>query len=132
MMMAKNSIRLQFNKTYFALTVLLFCIEVLIALYVHDAIIRPYIGDVLVVILIYCFIKSFLEIRVITAAVFVLLFSFGVETLQYLAIVDKLHLQNSNIACTVIGTSFSWIDILTYVIGIGIVLLVEKLNKKSY
>ncbi|WP_264521308.1 DUF2809 domain-containing protein [Flavobacterium sp. N1994] len=130
--MVKNSLKLQFHKTYFALTVLLFCIEVLIAMYVHDTIVRPYIGDVLVVILIYCFIKSFLDLKVITAAIFVLLFSFGVETLQYLAIVDKLHLQNSKMARTVIGTSFSWIDILTYVIGIGMVLLVEKTVKKSY
>ena len=61
-------------------------------------------------------------------AVFVLLFAFGVETLQYLNIVDKLGLQNSKIARTVIGTSFSWIDILTYIIGISIVLLVENSN----
>lgn len=119
---------LKFNKIYFGLTILIFIIEVLIALYVHDTIIRPYIGDVLVVILIYCFVKSFLKIKVMPTAVFVLLFAFGVETLQYLNIVDKLGLQNSKIARTVIGTSFSWIDILTYIIGISIVLLVENSN----
>ncbi|WP_092559518.1 hypothetical protein [Anaeromicropila populeti] len=33
-------------------------IEVLIARYVHDTVIRPYIGDVLVVIVLYCLVRS--------------------------------------------------------------------------
>ena len=40
-------------------TVILLLTEVLIALYVHDAFVRPYIGDVLVVIVIYTFIRIF-------------------------------------------------------------------------
>lgn len=117
---------LTFNKKYFGLTILLFVIEVLIALFVHDSIIRPYIGDVLVVILIYCFIKSFLKLPVLPVAVFVLLFSFGIEFLQYLNIVEKLGLQNSKIARTVIGTSFAWIDLVCYIAGIIIVIIAEK------
>lgn len=117
---------LTFNKKYFSLTILIFTTEVLIALFVHDAIIRPYIGDVLVVILIYCFIKSFLKLPVLPVALFVLLFSFGVEFLQYLNIVEKLGLQNSKIARTVIGTSFAWIDLVCYIAGIIIVLITEK------
>lgn len=117
---------LTFNKKYFGLTILFFVIEVLIALYVHDTIIRPYVGDVLVVILIYCFIKSFLKLPVLQVALFVLLFSFGVEFLQYLNIVEKLGLQNSKTARTVIGTSFAWIDLVCYIAGIIIVLIPEK------
>jgi hypothetical protein len=117
---------LTFNKKYFGLTILFFVIEVLIALYVHDTIIRPYVGDVLVVILIYCFIKSFLKLPVLQVALFVLLFSFGVEFLQYLNIVEKLGLQNSKTARTVIGTSFAWIDLVCYIAGILIILIAEK------
>ncbi|UPT70718.1 MAG: DUF2809 domain-containing protein [Flavobacterium sp. JAD_PAG50586_2] len=105
--------------------------EVLIALFVHDTIIRPYVGDLLVVILIYCFIKSFLDVRVFPAAIFVLLFSFGVELLQYFTIVEKLGLQNSKVASTIIGTSFEWIDILAYLVGIIIVLVIEKARPKN-
>nr|WP_315153196.1 DUF2809 domain-containing protein [uncultured Flavobacterium sp.] len=122
---------LTFNKKYFGLTILLFVIEVLIALYVHDAIIRPYIGDVLVVILIYCFIKSFLKLPVLPVALFVLLFSFSVEFLQYLNIVGKLGLQNSKIARTVIGTSFAWIDLVCYIAGIIIVIIAEEDSRKT-
>ena len=35
-------------------------IEIIIGVYIHDAFIRPYIGDVLVVILICCFIRIFI------------------------------------------------------------------------
>lgn len=115
-----------FNKKYFGFTILIFLIEVLIALYVNDSFVRPYLGDVLVVILIYCFLKSFLKLSVLTAAIAVLVFSFTIEFLQSLNIVEKLGLEKSKIARTVIGTSFSWIDLLTYIIGITIVLIIEK------
>lgn len=116
---------LGFNKTYFGFAILIFLIEVLIALFVNDAFVRPYLGDVLVVILIYCFLKSFLKVSVLPAAVFVLLFSFTIEFLQFLNIVEKLSLENSKIARTVIGTSFSWMDLLMYVVGIMVVIIVE-------
>jgi hypothetical protein len=122
---------LKFNKTYFVLAILLFITEALIALYVRDTIVRPYVGDILVVILIYCFIKSFLEARVMTVAVFVLLFAFGIETLQYINIAGKLKLSESGVARTAIGTSFEWMDILCYIAGILIVLAAEKLRKKT-
>ena len=117
---------LAFNKNYFGLAILFFCIEVLIALFLNDSVIRPYLGDVLVVILIYCLLKSFVQLPVLTAAIFVLIFSFAIEFLQFLNIVEILQLEKSKIARTVIGTSFSWIDLLTYVVGIAIVIIVEK------
>ena len=78
---------LKFNPWYFLVACLLFIIEVFIAIYIHDEIIRPFIGDLLVVILIYCAIKAFLNTKLYPTAIFVLLFSFGIETLQYFNIV---------------------------------------------
>jgi len=117
---------LTFNKNYFGLAILIFTIEVLIALFVRDNFVRPYLGDVLVVILIYCFVKSFLRMPVFTLAILVLVFSFTIEFLQYLNIVEKLGLQKSAIARTVIGTSFVWIDLVAYMAGIAIILVIEK------
>ena len=122
---------LTFNKNYFGLFLLFFCIEVLIALFVHDDFVRPYLGDFFVVILIYCFIKSFIRLTVFEAAVSVLLFAFIIEFLQFLNIVEILHLEKNKIAKTVLGTSFSWMDMLTYVIGIAIVLIIENALKKK-
>lgn len=125
---------LKFNKYYFLLTILLFLTEVLIALYVHDRFVRPYVGDVLVVILIYTFIKSFVKLPVLPVALFVLAFSFTIEVLQYFKVVELLGLGHSAIARTVIGTSFAWIDLVAYTAGFVIVLLVEKygLRKNLY
>ncbi|WP_412476310.1 DUF2809 domain-containing protein [Flavobacterium sp. TBRC 19031] len=122
---------LHFNKTYFGLTAILFLIEVVIALFVKDKFIRPYLGDLLVVILIYCFVKSFVKISVFKTALGVLLFAFTIEILQYCSLVKKLKLQHNTVAKTVIGTSFSWEDILAYIAGILIVLIAEKQCKQA-
>lgn len=115
----------QFNKRYFLLTLLLFIVEVLIAMYVHDPIVRPYIGDVLVVILLYCFVRSFLRTPVVPTAIAVLLFSFLIETLQYFQIGHRLGLEHSQVAMTIIGSSFEWIDLIAYTAGFAIVLFIE-------
>lgn len=120
---------LQFNQKYFAVTLLLFLIEILIALFVHDKFVRPYVGDFLVVILIYCFLKSFLNLSVWIAAFIVLLFSFSIEIMQYFNAIEKLGLQNSAIAKAILGNSFSWIDLLAYGIGILTVISIEKYTK---
>ncbi|MBN8878954.1 MAG: DUF2809 domain-containing protein [Sphingobacteriales bacterium] len=120
----------RFNKTYFLLAVLLFVIEVLIALYMHDRIIRPYIGDLLVVILLYCFVRAFVSISPVKIVIGVLLFSYLIEVLQYLKLVKLLGLQHSRIANVVIGNLFEWMDLVAYTVGIIIVLAVEKYRKQ--
>src|SRR5688500_18670850 len=96
--------RIAFNKNYFILAVFIFVIEVLIAMYVKDRIIRPYVGDVLVVIMIYCFVRSFFNAPIFKVALGVLIFAFTIETLQYIRVVHVLGLQRSKLARTVIGT----------------------------
>ena len=120
-----------FNKKYFALTILLLLTEVIIGVYLHDAIIRPYGGDFLVVILIYCFVKSFLKLPVIKAAVYVLLFAYAVEVSQYFKLAVHLGLKHSTVANIILGNSFSWVDMLAYTLGILLVVLVEKIVSKQ-
>jgi hypothetical protein len=117
--------KLLFNKQYFSLTLLLFTIEIMIAKYVYDDFVRPYIGDMLVVILIYCFVKTFINTKLIPTAMLVLLFAYFIEALQYFKIVNILGLQQYKLARIIIGISFSWVDILMYTIGIGIVIFVS-------
>jgi hypothetical protein len=120
-----------YNKTYFVLSILLLAVEIFIALYVHDQIIRPYLGDVLVVILLYCFVKSFFNLPDIHTAVAVLFFSYLIETLQHFNIVKRLGLENSSLANTVIGNYFTWIDILAYTLGFLIVFGLEKILSRN-
>jgi hypothetical protein len=120
-----------FYLKYFIATVLLFLIEIVIAVYAHDAFIRPYGGDFLVVILIYCMVKSFFNTPVYKTALYVLLFSYLMEGLQYIGIVNILGLAHSRIARIIIGTSFAWTDILMYTLGILLVLLLETAINKA-
>ncbi|MEO6455833.1 MAG: DUF2809 domain-containing protein [Ginsengibacter sp.] len=117
---------LKFNRRYFIFAVLIFVIEILIAKFAHDRIIRPHVGDFLVVILIYCFIKSFIEAPVLLTALSVLIFSYAVETLQYFNIVSRLGLQKSKVAKIIIGNSFGLIDLIAYTAGIALVVYLEK------
>ena len=120
----------QFNRNYFILTILLFLTEIAIAMYVHDDFIRPYFGDFLVVILLYCFVKSFIKFSVLVAASLVLIFSFAIEIAQYFNMVEKLGLKHSKIARVVLGNSFAWMDLLAYVLGILTVISIETLHLK--
>ncbi len=123
---------LLFNRTYFIWTALLLVTEILIGVYMHDAIIRPYGGDFLVVILIYCLVKSFLNTPPMATALGVLLFAYLVEGLQYIHIIRILGLEKYALARVIIGTSFAWTDILMYTLGILLVLLVETtVNNKN-
>ncbi|MBX2963083.1 MAG: DUF2809 domain-containing protein [Cyclobacteriaceae bacterium] len=115
-----------FKRNYFVFALLIFIVEVLIALFARDNFVRPYVGDVLVVILLYCFVKSFFRLDVYWVAFGVLMFAFVIEFLQYLNIVKILGLESSSLARTVIGTSFAWYDIVAYMAGIALVLLVER------
>ena len=105
---------------------LIFAIEVVIAIWVHDRIIRPFIGDLLVVILLYCLVRGISRLSVKAAAGWVLAFAFLVEILQYFDIVNLLQLGHNRLARVVIGTSFAWMDLWMYVLGIGLVLWLEN------
>jgi uncharacterized protein DUF2809 len=122
---------LKFNKNYFLLFILLFITEVLIALFIHDSFIRPYFGDLLVVILLYCLLRSFVKISVWRAGILVLLFAYGMETLQYFNFVEAAGLQNYKVARIVIGNSFEWLDLAAYTAGIIIVITIEEFKKKK-
>lgn len=120
-----------FHKKYSIYTLVLFLVEVFIALYVKDQFIRPYVGDVLVVILLFYFVKSFINISTKITALSVLLFAYLIETLQYFNIVYHLGLSQSKLANIIIGNYFSWIDILAYTFGVFIILIIQKEKPES-
>ena len=115
----------KFNRKYLLLALLLFIIEVIIAVFVNDKFVRPIVGDFLVVILIYCFVKAFFNIPVIKAAVAVLIFAYTVEILQYFKVVKLLGLQKSKLANIIIGNTFQWGDLVAYTLGILLVIFIE-------
>jgi len=123
---------LTFNLRFFLLSILFFVTEVLIALYVKDDFVRPYVGDYLVVMLIYCAVRTFIKANPVKVAIAVLLFAYLIEVLQYFRIVDRLGLSGNQVAKTVIGYGFEWWDMLAYTLGVLTILLVEyRLKNKN-
>ena len=102
---------------YALLTILLVAVEVFIALFVHDNFVRPYLGDVIVVIVIYTFIRIFIPEGVRLLPLYIFIFATVIEVLQYFDYVKLLGLSNSRFFRTLLGTSFSFIDIICYAAG---------------
>ena len=123
--------KLEFNKTYFIIFLLLFLNELLIALFFKSGFIRHSFGDFLIVILMYCFLKSFWNANAIKVALTVLAISFLVEFLQLFQLLQFLHLQDNQIAKLVLGSTFHIGDLIAYFLGIMTVLVIEFKLKKS-
>ena len=100
------------------LTILLLGIEVLIGLYAHGWV-RYYLGDVLVVILIYTLIRTIIpnKGKWILIPTLVLAFAFIVEFLQLWGFCDRFGITNEFLRI-IIGTGFSTVDLMCYCIGI--------------
>lgn len=111
---------------YIVLTILLLMVEVLIALFVHDRIVRPYIGDMLVVVVIYTFIRIWIPDALRLLPLYVFLFATGVEILQYFNLVELLGVSDNRFLRILLGTSFDWKDILCYAVGAVLVWAVER------
>lgn len=103
----------------------------MIALFLKEGFIRHTFGDYLVVILLYCFLKSFWNASAIKAAITVLVISFLVEFLQLFHLLQLLHLENNKLAKLVLGSTFQIDDLMAYILGIATVLLMELKLKKS-
>ena len=118
--------RLTRNKRlyYFLGFLFLLFIEILIARFVSDSFMRPYLGDFLVVILIYCFLMWISRISVLKGLIIVLMFSFAVEFFQLINIVKVLQHQPPKIVMIILGSSFSVWDLLAYKLGIFLVDLI--------
>ncbi len=113
--------------TYFVITIVLIIIEVLIALFVHDNIIRPYVGDVLVVAVIYTFIRIVIPDKVKLLPLYVFLLGTFVELMQYVNMVELLGLQDNKFFSVLIGTTFDIKDIVCYGVGCLLIAIGSKL-----
>ncbi len=123
--MRNTSFKIRFDLRALLFFLVIFLVELCIALFVSDRIIRPYVGDVLVIALIYYFFRSFLQVDQLKLIIAVLLFACMVEVAQYYNLVQHLGLQHSRFWVIVIGNSFHWLDIVAYVAGAALVGLIE-------
>ncbi|MEP3211174.1 MAG: DUF2809 domain-containing protein [Maribacter sp.] len=124
--------KLRFNKTYFLFFILLFLTEAAIAYYLKSGFIRHTFGDFLVVILLYCFFKSFIKANSVVVALCTLVIAYTIEFLQLTNFLEVLRLKGNLWANLVFGNSFSLQDLVAYSLGIIVTLFIEiKFFSKS-
>ncbi len=116
---------------YASVFAVLFIIEILIAVFVHDAFVRPYIGDVLVVMLVCAFLRILFPEKPVALPVYATLFAVLIEVLQYFDFVKILGLENNPIISTALGRTFDMKDIICYIIGGAIFFAAEKFMRRK-
>lgn len=117
------------NRTFYIIAFVgVLVIEIIIGVYVRDRFVRPYIGDVLVVLLVYYFVRIFIPYGVRLLPWYVLGFACFVEILQYFQLTDTLGIEN-RVMRIVLGSTFDIKDIICYVVGSFCCLVSDKLRK---
>lgn len=117
---------IKFNPYFFASSLMLLTTEIGIAAFLTKGFIRHTFGDFLVVILIYCFIRSFIIAKPIYMAVAVLGFAFAVEFLQLFNLLDILNLRDNELAGIILGSTFHISDLMAYTLGVITIFLIDK------
>lgn len=110
---------------YLTAAILLFAIEVAIALFVRDDFIRPYGGDVLAIAFVYTALRAISPLTLLQALAITLAIAFAIEIAQALHLLDAIGLSNNRVARTVLGGVFDWADLVAYAAGAVIIWIVE-------
>ncbi len=114
-----------FRNKYFYSTLVLLFIEIGIAVFHFNLFIRGFVGDVLVILLLYSFLKIFIKNHVFKIAISVLAFAYAIEFLQLFKLAEKLQIH-SKIMLTILGSVFDLWDLMAYFIGFLLILITEK------
>ena len=124
------------SRWHLLLTMLAFAMEVFIATRLpHVSWVRAYIGDVLVVILLYAMIRSVLRINDYLVLLMVFVFACGIEFAQYFHVAERLGYVRGDVMYTIIGNTFSWGDIVCYAVGCaatGLIVLVSRTLRRIH
>ena len=123
----KNKLRIEYAIVF----ILLLLIEVFIALFVHDKFIRPYVGDALVVIVLYFAVRIIIPKECKMLPLYIFIFAAGVECLQYFNIVEVLGLEGNKFISVLIGSVFDIKDIICYAAGCSVLFVYEVITKKE-
>ena len=123
--------RISLELRYLAAFCVLLVTEVVIAVFVHDRFVRPYLGDVLVVLVLYCLVRTFWTPPHPLLPFWVFLFAALVEVGQYFHLVERLHLERITILRIALGSTFDMADILCYAAGAAALFGWQRIEKRT-
>ena len=104
--------------------------EILIALFVRDSFVRPYGGDILVTVLLCCFLRAFFLFWIPYLPLGVFLFAAAVEFAQALGIAALIP-HSWTAVRIIVGSSFSVWDLVCYAVGCVLFWGAERLILRS-
>jgi len=116
--------------SYALSAILIFLSEIVIAAFVHDALIRPYLGDSLAVALVYCTVRAIASLGVRWSVATALAAACAIEFGQLFHLANLLGLGHCRIARVVLGTGFDPADFLAYAGGAAAILLTEAVRAR--
>lgn len=118
--------KIKFHFQYFIVFVVLLLVEIFIGVFVKDRFIRPFVGDVLSVGVLFAMFRTFYRGKGSVLAVGVLLFAFAVEFSQYFKLASYLGLEKGSVGYILLGATFDWLDLLAYFLGSGLNLFFDR------
>lgn len=117
-------------RIFYLLTFLtLTAVETLIALFVHDTFIRPYLGDVIVVIDVYCLMRIFIPKKGRLLPLYVFLLAAVVEVAQLFHPAELLGLHGRFFQI-LLGSTFDVSDLFSYLAGCALLAVWELWRMK--
>jgi hypothetical protein len=117
---------MQRRAAYGIAALILLVVEVLIALFVNDQFVRPYLGDVLAVVLVYASLRAVTRMGFTPALCIALGIALVIEVAQALNLLGALGLADNQFARIVLGGAFDMLDMAAYLAGGVVVLAVES------
>jgi hypothetical protein len=122
--------KLRFDRRYATLAAAIALTELLIAGFVRDRFVRPYLGDTLAVILLYAAVLSALELPRWRVALLAVSVGCALELGQALRLWAWLGLDEHAVASVVLGTFYDPRDLLAYAAALPLIAALERINRK--
>ncbi|WP_245688560.1 DUF2809 domain-containing protein [Vibrio sonorensis] len=86
-------------------------------MFVNDSFIRPFFGDVLVVIWLFYTLATLVSINRLYLIIAAVAIAYLVELSQYFQLTQLLGVEAQSLLYVVLGATFDWLDLIAYSIG---------------
>lgn len=116
---------------FLVVAVLILEVEIYIAVCVNGGFARHYLGDVLVVILLYVLVRAIFSVPPSNLALKIFAFAAALELAQYFGAVQILGIE-SKILKVMIGGTFDFADLICYAVGCVLAGVYEKFESKIW
>ena len=116
---------------FLVVAVLILAVEIYIAVCVNGGFVRHYLGDVLVVILLYVLARAIFSVTPSNLSLKIFAFAAALEITQCLGVVEILGIENK-ILKVMIGGTFDLADLPCYTVGCIVNYILLYKNAKPY